>query len=128
MDRKRIREIAEELTKEQSLALLCADIGRPFHGKKAKKAIEVLRGRELLEKASWSTTELGRHVASILTMGTYRAPSKDPMSHVQEKVMGAMEAITQNSLSVCTKCKASIPKGEKVLWEKNVGMYHHECP
>lgn len=152
LTKREIRHLTVDLNQMASVALIRADAGKPFSG---DAVIKRLRELGLIEKASWNPTEDGRQVVGELVGVPYTPKYIDsalePSAEMTKKLVAVMMqdhpetsgssdgskfkphvdvkgvgTVTQRR-TICVQCREDIPKGAKVLWVMNEGVFHEDC-
>lgn len=146
LTKNEIRALTVELNQANVVALLRADAGKPFYG---KPAIGRLRELGLIEKGSWSCTEDGRQVVGELVDIPYEPrPSGLEPSATMAKTLAKVAPETSRSSSpngkfqprtpdyayadstrdsICAQCRVEVPKGSRVIWIQDEGLFHPDC-
>jgi hypothetical protein len=124
-----------------SVALIRADAGKPFSG---DAVIKRLRELGLVEKASWTCTEDGRQVVGELVGIRYRpkpayvagvpesepertpARSSSPKGKFKPRTHDYARTDTVRD-TICVQCTENIPKGSRVIWVQDEGVFHDDC-
>ena len=133
LTKERIKELVAELTAENVAALIRCEAGKPFSG---RVPIGRLRELGLVEKASWNPTEDGRQVVGELVGISYKpapqvvgTPSRSSKSKGKFTPREGAEATAavSNRETICFQCREEIPKGSRVIWVADEGIFHTDC-
>ena len=141
LTKERIKDLIAELTPENITALIRCEAGLEFVG---KPAVGRIRELELIEKASWKPTEDGRQVVGALIGVPYKprsrpAPSRssapkaatstspNPNGKFKPRPGLDIAEAEANRDSICLQCREVLPKGSRVAWIADEGMFHTDC-
>lgn len=133
------------------VALVRCEAGRPYASSSSdarRLAVGRLRELELIEKASWSCTKLGREVVGELVGIPVReavpvrtAPNSIPhgplrMPRVATPAPGTkfkpkeglqISKATANRQTICLQCNGTVDFNEECVWVQETGVFHPGC-
>ena len=119
-----VKQLIGALKEDEKIALVRCEAGKPYNlwpSQPHTSLLKTLRDLELVEKTSWTCTDLGHEVVAELCGVPYK---KAAPKHRPEPGNQVLLAETQRP-SLCTRCNEKV--NGPCIWVANEGIFHEDC-